>query len=142
MGIKNYTTGVSADVSLVEIQRMLLAHEADSISVRYDADRTPVALAFGVATPMGDRQFVLPANVAGVLATMQRDGLPARYANKEHARSVAWRIVRDWLAAQLALIDAGGAALDQVFLPYMLTDGGKILYEVMLEKHGALPSEA
>jgi len=34
---------------------------------------------------------------------------------------VAWRVALKWLEAQLALIDAGGATLSEVFFPYLVT---------------------
>jgi hypothetical protein len=51
--------------------------------------------------------------------------------SREQARRVAWRITLSWLEAQLALIQAGLATLDQVFLPFCQDPAGVTLYERM-----------
>ena len=50
--------------------------------------------------------------------------------SKEQAARVAWRCLKSWVEAQMALIQIGMATMDQVFLPYVLNDEGKTLYEV------------
>jgi hypothetical protein len=37
--------------------------------------------------------------------------------------------MKDWLAAQLALIEAQRATMDQIMLPYLRTDRGITVYE-------------
>jgi hypothetical protein len=74
----------------------------------------------------------------------ERDARPselARYQTREHAADVAWRVVLNWLEAQLALIAADMAKLDQVMLPYLAVDGGT-LYEIIRDQHLALPGGA
>ena len=60
----------------------------------------------------------------------------------EHAERVAWRIVRDWLDAQLALIETQQATADQVLLPYRVLEGGRTVYEAVIEQQGQLPATA
>jgi hypothetical protein len=48
-----------------------------------------------------------------------------------HARKVAWRIIKDWVAAQLALIEAEQATLAQVFLPYCVMQHGDGISEAV-----------
>lgn len=44
------------------------------------------------------------------------------------------RILRDWVAAQLALVEAGSAESEEVFLPYLLVAGrGQTLFEQFQE---------
>ncbi len=43
--------------------------------------------------------------------------------NIRDMRDVAWRIVKDWLEAQLALLQSRQVKLEQVMLPYMLGTG-------------------
>jgi hypothetical protein len=47
----------------------------------------------------------------------------------EHAINVAWRVIKDWVEAQLALIEANQVKIEQVFLPYAITAQGNTLYE-------------
>lgn len=48
----------------------------------------------------------------------------------EQAERVAWRNVRDWVLAQMALVESCDAAVDEVFLPYMTDNSGKTLYQM------------
>ena len=42
----------------------------------------------------------------------------------------AWRNVRDWILAQMALVESCDVPVDQVFLPYLSDNTGRTLYEV------------
>lgn len=42
---------------------------------------------------------------------------------------VAWRIVKDWVEAQMALIESGLAELPEVFLPYAVKPDGRTVYD-------------
>ncbi len=144
MPILNYTTTISVDKTLAEIQHILAANGAKSIQVDYDAG-LPMAVAFFADTPLGERAFVLPANVDGVwktlIAQQKRGRVPARFATKEQASRVAWRIIKDWIAAQMAIIQAGMVTLDQVMLPYMQV-GSQSLYDAVRNSQLALPASA
>jgi hypothetical protein len=50
---------------------------------------------------------------------------------------VAWRVLKDWLEAQLALIEAGVADMSQVMLPYMRGDDGLTVWQRYLEREQA-----
>lgn len=127
MAIKNYTTSVDVYKSLGEIQGALASHGARQIMVNYDGAGQPVGLLFGIETPDGPRGFCLPANVEGVRAVFARQKVKAPPGQAERT---AWRNVRDWIMAQMAIIEAGQVQLDEVFLPY-LTDGrGRTLYQL------------
>lgn len=132
MGILNYTTGIAASRTAAEMQGILAKHGASMVSLVY-ADGQPAGLAFTIDTEFGPRDFRLPANVEGVEATIKRQQASGeirrdrRYEGTDHARRVAWRILKDWLSAQLAIIEAGMVSLDEVMLPYMLTGDGATL---------------
>ena len=55
---------------------------------------------------------------------------------QEQSERVAWRVIKDWLDAQLSLIYVGQAELEQVMLPYA-TDGKTTLYEKLKQKNYA-----
>ena len=125
--IKNYTTGIDVHKSLGEIQGALAAHGARKIMLDYDGEGRPVGVTFGIETPAGPRVFCLPANVEGVrkvFAKQKIKDLPGQ------AERTAWRNVRDWVMAQMAIIEAGMVDIEEVFLPY-LTDGrGRTAYSL------------
>lgn len=46
------------------------------------------------------------------------------------AERVAWRILRDWVMAQMAILETEMVAIDQIMLPYMVDDQGHTVYEL------------
>lgn len=87
--------------------------------VEYDGDGQPIGITFAVDTPVGRRAFMLPANIDGVFAVFQKQKVRA---DKKQAARTGWRNIRDWVLAQMAIIEAGMVTMDEVFFPY-LTDG-------------------
>ena len=126
MPILNYTTKVDVFSTLGEIQRILVAHGARKIVQDYDDDGQVIAVSFLVDTPLGQRAVRLPANVDAVYAVLQQQKVRCDYAQAER---VAWRIVKDWLEAQMALLDAEMVQTDEIFLPYMLDKNGHTFFE-------------
>ncbi len=47
------------------------------------------------------------------------------------AARVAWRIIKDWVAAQLAIVESGMVEIAEVFLPYQLVADDKTVFDVM-----------
>lgn len=136
--IANYSTTVTAMKSIGEIQGMLVAHGAKSIWIDYDQGE-PVGLAFIIATAYGDTPFKLPASIDRVQAVLNKQRVRTQ-VSKEFASRVAWRILKDWIRAQTAILETEMVSVDQIFLPYMqVGKEGKILYEVMLNHHLQLP---
>lgn len=132
----NYTTQVAAGKTIGEIQALLAKHGAAAVATRYDDGRA-VGVSFELVTPHGARHFTLPVDVPAMLRLLQRQRISPRYRSPEHAERVAWRVVKDWLAAQLALVEASMATLDQVMLPYLHVDGDKTLYQAYADRERA-----
>lgn len=127
MPIKNYTTTVDVFKSLGEIQGALASHGARKIMVDYDGAGQPIGITFGIETPDGPRGFLLPANAAGVKAVFDKQKVRAPEGQAERT---AWRNVRDWIMAQMAIVEAGQVEIQEVFFPY-LTDGrGNTVYQL------------
>lgn len=131
MAILNYTTGVSADKTVGEIQKMLGQKGASRVSVDYQ-DGRPSAVSFTLLVQKKVLPFRLPCNIPGVLAALIKQKVPGQYRNREHAARVSWRILKDWIAAQVALVEAGQAEMAEVFMPYMLNDKGQSAYQELL----------
>jgi len=101
----------------------------------YDSDGTVTALSFRIRTEFGVLTFLLPANIGRVYRVIAPDTRIARsLRTKEQAARIAWRIVKDWIEAQLAMIEAGLVDLEQVFLPYAQDPAGRTVYELMRER--------
>lgn len=50
-------------------------------------------------------------------------------ATREQAEKVAWRILKDWVEVQMALIDIGMVQFEEVFMPYIEVDNGQTIYQ-------------
>ena len=50
-------------------------------------------------------------------------------ATREQAERVAWRILKDWVEAQMALLDIEMVRFEEIFLPYIETTSGQTIYE-------------
>ena len=125
MPILNYTTTIAVEKTMGEVIGALQRRGVMRISTLYSEDGTPAGIAFTMRTDYGVRDFELPVRTDGVLAAMQRDpAVKPGQKNPEQAARVAWRIAKDWLEAQSALVDAQLARLDEVMLPYMVARYG------------------
>lgn len=140
MPILNYTTEVAASRTVGQIQDILAKAGAAQILAEYDRGRV-IALSFTVITPTGPQAFTLPVRPEQVRAVLLRQKVQPRYQTLEHAERVGWRIVLDWIKAQLAIIQTEMVTLDEVMLPYMRTDDGSTMYDRYLE-HGQRLLEA
>lgn len=141
MPILNYTTEIAVGKTMGEIQTALARRGVQRISTLFDDDGTPAGLGFTMKTEYGVQEFELPVRTAGVLAAMKRDPkVPASKCTPEQAARVAWRIAKDWLEAQAALIDAELATLDEVMMPYMLVAPDRTAYVDMRQRFIAIES--
>ena len=145
-GPLNYTTTIDATKSASECIARLAGHGADAIGMTYE-NRKPTGLTFRIETAHGQRQFSLPVNVDGTQKALQkaynRNQISRRYTERDQAERVAWRVLKDWLEAQLALIEAGVADMAEVMLPYLHVRPGLTLYRAYLEDERlALPGGA
>lgn len=143
MPLKNYTTSIAVEKTMGEIHTMLARAGARRITVGYDARREPSGVEFSIDTEHGERNFVLPARIEAIQETLKRQHargqVPIRLASREQAARVGWRIIRDWLDAQLAILETGMVTFDEVMLPYMLVDGGRSVYQLYEQRGLALP---
>lgn len=133
MPLKNYTTEISTMKSLGQIQGNLVAHGAGAILINYDQGGEPESLSFIIQTKQGEISFRLPANVAAIQKLLEQQRAKG-YSKPGQAARVAWRILKDWVDAQLAIIETEMVTLEQVFLPYMLIKGNQTLYDSMVDR--------
>lgn len=141
MPILNYTTEVPIARTIGQVQGLLVEAGARSIVVEYDGEGEVSGVAFAVDGPFGRQAYTLPVHAERVLKVLEKDRVPPRYRTPQHAARVAWRILKDWVEAQLALLSTEMVTLDQVMLPYMHIDiEGRTVYELYLDRQLALPS--
>lgn len=133
---KNYTTKISALQTVGEIQGILAAHGAKKILIDFDNGHV-MGINFFIDTAFGMRAFSLPARVDAVAAALAKQGCKC---DPQHAENVAWRILKDWIVAQMAFIESEQAALGEIFLPYMVNQNGDTLYNMLSNGQLALPN--
>lgn len=133
MAILNYTTTIDHHRTVGEVQKKLASAGARAISIDYDESNEPIAMTFLIPIHSTMVNFRLPTRYEGVLKRLIDDpSVPKKFKSRSQAMRVSWRIVKDWIEAQLAFIEAGQAELAEVFLPYAVTNTGKTLYmEIM-----------
>ena|ERR1700728_3976505 len=135
MPIFNYTTTIPYQQSVNEIQTMLSKAKATAILQEYH-EGIVTHISFKINTPHGVMAFRLPANLEKVYAVLNKTPkVEPRYKTKEHAARVAWRIIKDWVKAQLAIIETEMVTLTQIFLPFAQDATGDTVYE-KFEKNG------
>ncbi len=131
MALLNYTTKIDVEKTIGEIQRILGKHQAQSIKTDYE-DGQIVALSFLLDINGKKAGFKLPCDWRPVLQIMKQDNkVPRRLCDQEQAVRVAWRIIKDWVEAQMALVDTAMVKTEEVFLPYMIIKNGQTLAETM-----------
>ncbi len=135
--IANYSTTVTAMKSVGEIQGILVSHGAKAIMINYTDNGEPESLSFIIPTQFGDMPFRLPANIQKVWNVLNKQRIRTNVP-RDMAVRVSWRILKDWVRAQMAILETDMVTVEQVFLPYIETHG-KTLYEVMVENRLSLP---
>ena len=130
MAILNYTTSIDAERTAGEIQKILAAAGAQAILSEYDDNAAMVAMSFRIMTQHGLITFRLPSRIDGVYRELcNSKKVPNRLKTKEQATKVAWRILKNWVEAQIAITQTEMAEIPQVFLPYAQDANGSTVYD-------------
>jgi len=142
--IKNYTTTLSDEAIFSAIRKTLSSHRAKRITFDYDEQGRAIAIEFIVEIGRESLAFRLPARFQDAEPLVAKARKEARKAAsgealKDASYRVVWAIIRDWLDAQMALIDIGSSRIEEVFLPYLMVEEGKTLFERFAEQR-ALPA--
>ena len=144
MPIKNYTSGVPVEKTILRIEMALITGGAIGITKDY-SDQKIDSISFSI--PSLEKRLVairLPANVEAVyqvfMSSMKRpqEGTEARL--RDQAARTAWKLVQDWVEIQMAMIKMKQAEFMQVFLPY-IWDGKQTFYASLKEGNFKLLKE-
>lgn len=127
MPIKNYTTKVPAVQTVGEIQGILAAHGARKVMMDYGEGGEVSAVTFALNCGGELRGFRLEAKSQGVLAAIAKDRVKC---DAVQAERIAWRNIKDWISAQVALVETEQATMDELFLPKLVDRNEHTLYEV------------
>jgi len=141
--IKNFSTSIAVEKTIAEIEKMLAKYGATKIMKEYDIDGNPTVLIFGIMTEHGEKPVRLPIKVNKIMDVFKlqvsNKKLPSKFWGtdwaKEQAARVGWRIIKDWLDAQLTLLNIEMVKVEEIFLPYMYHSGlGKTVFELLEER--------
>lgn len=133
MGFNNYSTKINVHQTLGEIQEILVKNGARKIQLEFDDKGQILELRFSIPSSTGDIFVKLPANVEGVYSILQaqrKNGEIKIKIDYDQSLRVAWRNIKEWTESQMALIAAGQAKIEQVFLPYVLNKNGQTFFEI------------
>lgn len=137
MAILNYTTTVDSLKTVSEIEYILVKHNAKSIMKNYDGESI-MGLSFLIDTGVQQIPVRLPVRVDECLEVLKKEKKNSSRSNikatREQAERVAWRILKDWVEAQMALLDIQMVRFEEIFLPYIETGNGQTIYERLEEK--------
>lgn len=132
MPLLNYTTQIDTDKTIAEIQKCLSVHGAKAILSEYDNGYLK-ALSFQIDLNGKSVGFKLPSDWQPVLQLLEQNKkVPRRLCTKEQAIRVSWRIIKDWIEAQMAIVETRMVKIEQVFLPYAVTSDGSTVYEKLI----------
>lgn len=144
MGLKNYSTKIPANKTISEIEESLLQHGATDLWKSYGANKEILSLAFAVPTEHGKIPFKLIINIEAVrqiIREQHQKGDARAISNAqaqdiEQARNVGWRILKDWIDAQMALVEVKMRKIEQVFLADIWdSHTEKTFFEVLEDKN-------
>ena len=137
MALLNYTTKIDVHKTLGEIQKILVSHGARKLMYDYDANGHIVSLCFSIMAPDGERGIKLPANVPAIHEVLKQQKKAGKIKiNPDYAQAerVAWRIIKDWVEAQMAILETQMVQFEEIFLPYMLNRQGQTFFEAYQHK--------
>ncbi len=121
MNLKNYTSSVPADKSIMKIERLLVQVGAKNINKQYD-EGVLKSVTFLIDINNQTAAFKLPAKVSVVEKVLKKDVKRPQAGTyeriKEQAERTAWKILCDWVEIQCSMIHLEQAELAEIFLPY------------------------
>ena len=135
MAILNYTTTIESYKTVSEIENILVKHKATSIMKNYSGEAI-ASLSFLVDVGYNQIPIKMPAKVDECLKVLQNEKKKNSKvkATREQAERVAWRILKDWVEAQMALLDINMVKMEEVFMPYIVDKTGQTLFEKLEEQ--------
>jgi hypothetical protein len=137
MPLLNYTTAIDALKSAGEIEYTLIKHGARSVMKNIGESGRIEAMSFMIPGQFGNLPIRLPVNIKPVYEVLKQQkakGAKSINLTTEQAERVAWRILKDWTEAQMAILETGMVKLEQVFLPYITNAAGQTFYDLMEQK--------
>jgi len=139
MPLLDYSTKIPYERTMSQVEAILMVHGAKDIYKKIDNQGHVYALIFTLPSPDGNLPIRLPIDANATFEVLKKQcqnrQVAKRFATEDHARRVAWRIIKDWLEAQVWLVETQMAKMEEILLPYMMVTKDKTLYETMIDRH-------
>ncbi len=134
MTLKNSTS--TTNRTFDRIQKALSSHGAKQIMFDYNDNGQVQGLAFTLEIKGQIVGFKMPARFENVERIFFDKKNKSNYyhkeltiAEKDQAYRTAWANIRDWIEAQMALIETEMVKPEEVFLPYATDSRGRTVFE-------------
>lgn len=134
MALLNYTTIIEPEQTIGEIQKMLSHYGVAAMMTEYDGPSVS-AVSFKMLIDGKYISFKMPCNWRAVLQVFNEQGISVgkikhkdKNMNNQAVRT-AWRIIKVWVEAQLALVEVNMVTIPQIFLPWAIMRDGRTLSE-------------
>jgi len=140
--IKNYTTTISAEKTLMEIEKLLVDFGSKGIYKEYEGSNIS-SIMFYMVHDGKKIPFKIPLrlnNMRNLISKLVKNGkLPQRFNSEplrtEQGLRVGLRIIKDWIHSQLSLLEAEFCEPLELLLPYAFNPvNDKTMYQQILEK--------
>lgn len=143
MAILNYTTTVESYKTIAEIENILVKHKATSILKNYEGQSVS-SMSFIIETSNGPVPIKMPVKVNSCYEILKKEkqaGNKSVKVTMEQAERVAWRILKDWLKAQMSLLDIEMVKMEEIFLPYIEIGTGQTIFQKLEKQQFFLEDE-
>lgn len=136
--LKGYTTTQGANVLMSKINDLLADFQAEAVMFEYrdlEGERIIKSIAFKVNFNGQSIGIKLPLEWEKTAEVLR---IQKAYKNDYHAYRVSLFNLMEWLDAQLAMLTCQMVELPQIFLPYVQSQDGRTLYEVVKQSGFAI----
>ena len=141
MTIRNYTTQIPVDKTIMEIENILLKFGANGIYKEYVGSKIS-SLVFYLERDGQKIPFKIPSSVEKsrkvIMKAVEEKKLPRKFYDEpfrtEQGERVTWRIIKDWIDSQLSLLEIHFADAVEILLPYAYNPvENKTMYQMFME---------
>ena len=125
MTIKNITSEIPVEKTLMEIEQILVKFGAKGIYKEYLGNQVK-SLMFYIERENQKIPFKLPMNLEKARKCIEKEAKEGRISKKflqepfrtDKAQIVGWRLIKDWIFSNLSLMEIEFADPIEIFLPY------------------------
>ena len=139
MKLKNYTSGISVERSVAEIEQLLAEAGASHIGKTYENGEL-FGFNFQFSVTGRPLIFKLPCRAEMVAKVLKRQYRRPRAGTfkkiEEQSRRTAWKLLLDWTSIQISMIKLEQAKAEEIFLPYLMNPNTGDTFFHQLESTG------